>query len=69
VDLLYLKDDRFPYDAAVLFRCAGGVTRSSVVEMQRAHRVVRRFVFQLCHRFGGLALQTWPPPADPSPRR
>jgi hypothetical protein len=62
VDLLYVKDDRFPHDAALLFRCAGGVSEASIVELSRARRVVRRFALQRCLRFAGLAHRSWPPP-------
>jgi hypothetical protein len=62
VDLLYVKDDRFPFDAAELYRCLDGVERPSVVEVRRARRVVRRFELQLCRRFDGLGAGVWPPP-------
>lgn len=61
VDLLYVKDDRFPHDAALLFRCAGGVSEASIVELSRARRVVRRFALQRCLHFAGLAHTIWPP--------
>lgn len=60
VNLLYLKDERFPYDAEVLYRC-GSVTRQSEIRIWRAHRLVRRFQLQLCREFSGLRAATWPP--------
>ena len=60
VDLLYVRDERFPWDAARLFRCAA-VRGLSEVKIRRAGRTVRRFSLQLCSGFGGLRIQRWPP--------
>ena len=60
IDLLYVQDERFPFDASRLYRCAS-VHDDSTVEVQRAGRVVRRFRLQLCREFGGLRARSWPP--------
>ena len=63
VDLLYLRDERFPWDAAQLFRCAT-VRPLSEVKIRRAGRTVRQFSLQLCRGFGGLLIKRWPPGKD-----
>ena len=60
VDVLYLWDERFPYPAARLYRCAH-VEPIEQISIVRAGRTVRRFELQLCRRFGGLEATDWPP--------
>jgi len=63
VDLLYVEDERFPYPAATLYRCAG-IVAEDAVEIRRAGRRVRRFALQWCLGFAGLKAQHWPPRPD-----
>jgi len=59
-DLLYLRDDRFPFDATQLYRCRQ-VQVVGEVPIWRAGMVVRRFQLQLCRGYTGLATTRWPP--------
>ncbi len=60
VDLIYVKDDRFPFDAAQLYLC-DQVQRTSVISILRGGRTVRRFELHLCRNFQGLKATRWPP--------
>jgi len=61
VDLLYVRDERFPFEADQIYRCR--TTRAvERILIRRAGRVVRRFELQRCVAFAGLRAQTWPPP-------
>ena len=63
VDLLYVRDERFPWDADTLFRCVD-YKELSEVKIRRAGRTVRRFAIQLCSGFDGLRIDRWPPPIN-----
>ena len=70
-DFIYVRDERFPWDAAQLYDCAvsGEV---SAVTLVRAGRVARRFSIQTCEGFRGLRIKRWPPPkkgSGPPPRQ
>jgi hypothetical protein len=60
-NLLYVKDERFPFDVDLLYRC-GGVERLPEIVIRRGGRAVRRFVLQLCVPYLGLRIASWPPP-------
>ena len=60
VDLIYLRDERFPFDARQMYRCRQARPLSTVL-IRRAGRVVRRFELQLCAGFDGLEARRWPP--------
>jgi 4-amino-4-deoxy-L-arabinose transferase-like glycosyltransferase len=60
VDLIYVRDERFPFDARELYRCRR-IRALDTVKVSRAGRVVRRFELQLCEGFSGLATRRWPP--------
>ena len=60
VDLLYLRDERFPFEAQTLYRCGAAATRRAI-RIQRGGRTVRRFELQLCRDFTGLRAKRWPP--------
>lgn len=60
VDLVYVKDPRFPFEAAALYRCAD-LEQLPAVEIRRAGRLVRRFELERCRGFAGLASDRWPP--------
>ena len=60
-DILYVRDERFPWDAAQLFHCRRS-HEVSKVEISRGRRVARRFSVQLCGGFWGLRIKRWPPP-------
>ena len=60
VDLIYVKDPRFPFGASELYRCAN-IERLPAVEIRRAGRLVRRFELERCRGFAGLASDRWPP--------
>ncbi len=59
-DVLYVKDERFPYDASSLYHC-DEMKRVSTIKIYRAGRVVRQFDLQICQRFMGLRSTRWPP--------
>jgi 4-amino-4-deoxy-L-arabinose transferase-like glycosyltransferase len=63
IDLLYVKDERFAFDADVLYRCRR-VERVAAVKIRRGGRIVRRFELQRCHDFSGLRAPRWPPRRD-----
>ncbi|MCA9670904.1 MAG: glycosyltransferase family 39 protein [Myxococcales bacterium] len=64
VDLVYVRDERFPWDAEQLYRCER--TRDlRRVRIHRGGRLVRRFVMQLCEGFAGLRIKRWPPEVKP----
>jgi hypothetical protein len=60
VALIYVRDERFPFDAHELYRCAQ-VTAGEVLRIWRGGRVVRRFALQRCAGFAGLRAAQWPP--------
>ncbi|MCC6752327.1 MAG: glycosyltransferase family 39 protein [Deltaproteobacteria bacterium] len=60
VDLLYLRDERFPYEASELYRCKR-TKLLEVLPVVRGGRTVRRFELQLCQDFEGLRATVWPP--------
>jgi len=66
VDLLYVLDERFPFDADLLYQCRR-VERLREVAIHRAGRLVRRFLLERCVGFAGLRAQRWPP--GPAERR
>jgi 4-amino-4-deoxy-L-arabinose transferase-like glycosyltransferase len=59
-DLLYVRDERFPYDAGQLYRC-DSVQPTTTVRIRRGGVQVRQFELQLCRNFDGLRARTWPP--------
>ncbi len=60
LDLIYVLDERFPFPAATLYRCAETRTLDHVV-IRRGGHVVRRFALELCRDFRGLRATRWPP--------
>lgn len=66
LDLLYVRDERFPFDAHQLYRCRVVEPLRRVV-LRRGGVAMRRFDLQLCRGFSGLASDRWPP--LPSPTR
>ena len=60
IDLLYLRDERFPFSASELYRCAT-IQSYPPISIQRGGRIVRRFTPELCRRFSGLGALSWPP--------
>ena len=64
--VIYVRDERFPWDADQLYRC-DRVQRLSTVEIRRARRTVRRFQLQLCGGYRGLRIKRWPPPPATAP--
>ena len=58
--VLYVRDERFPFDAGQLYRCAGVRPRGEVI-VRRGGRIIRRFRLDLCVGFAGLKTATWPP--------
>jgi len=64
IDLLYVRDERFPFDAATLYQCAE-VQPAQALRLIRAGRVVRRFELQWCLDFQGLRATRWPPQVQP----
>lgn len=62
--LIYVWDERFPFEARELYRCER--TRElAALEVVRAGRIVRRFRFASCEGYGGLATESWPPHRAP----
>jgi 4-amino-4-deoxy-L-arabinose transferase-like glycosyltransferase len=60
IDLLYVKDERFPFTADKLYRCQTS-TEEGFIEIHRSQRVIRRFELQLCRGYSGLRIKSWPP--------
>lgn len=60
IDLLYLSDERFPFAAQRLYRCAS-TRKVLALSIERGGRIVRRFELELCRDFRGLRARRWPP--------
>lgn len=60
IDLLYLRDERFPFSVERLYRCASAQTLQTL-PISRGGRIVRRFTLVLCRDFRGLRALGWPP--------
>lgn len=60
IDVVYVLDERFPFDARELYRCAR-VRDGEDLRIRRGGRVVRRIRLQRCEGFAGLRAERWPP--------